>query len=151
MSTAPSSQLQGAEPDLHDAKLACPSKQANQAGIACVLLTGKSKFHLIDTAARFTFVPSQLALKCTVKFSCAARSGQYLGCKHTRENAHLLRTAKQIWVCTAGGPSAGREGGSFHSSCSGAAGFCIAQGKAVSVPALPPAALCRDTPILAQT
>lgn len=96
----------------------------------------KGKFRLMDTAARFTLVCSQLVLNGVLQFSCTGVSGQYLGCKHTRETAHLLISANQIWVCTAGGPSAGRKGGSLDSSYPGAAGFCVAQATAAPISAL---------------
>lgn len=110
----------------------------------------KSKFSLIDTAARFTLVYSQLILNRTLQFSCTDVSGQYLGCKHTREKAHLLITANQIWVCTAGGPSAGRKGGSVYSSYPGAAVFHIAQATAALISTLASAAFYRDTELLEQ-
>lgn len=140
LNTAPSYHAKGTESELlqNDTTL---QKVGNlgpkPAGVACMLLMEKSKFSLIDTTAGFTLVYSQLVLNRVLQFSCTDVSGQYLGCKHTREKAHLLITANQIWVCTAGGPSAGRKGGSFHSSYPGAAGFRIAQATAalVSTPA----------------
>lgn len=117
-SCAPSAQVKGAESELLQNSNTLQNKQTwHKAG-------GHS-----TCSARLTFVPSQLALKHTLKFSCTDISGQYLGCKHTREKAQLLRRAQLIWVCTAGGPSAGRKGGGSYSS--GAAGFCVAQAKAV--------------------
>lgn len=109
----------------------------------------KSKFSLIDTAAEFTLVYNQLILNCTLQFSCTDVSGQYLGCKHTRENAHLLITANQKWVCTAGGPSAGSKAGSSPSPCPPGAALCAAQATAV-LRSTPPSAAFYGPELLEQ-
>lgn len=115
-----------------------------------MLLTEKSKFSLIDTAAEFTLVYNELILNCTLQCSSTDVSGQYLGCKRTGENAHLLITANQNWVCTAGGPSAGSKAGSSASSCPRGAGLCVAQATVVLRSTPPSAALYGDPELLEQ-
>lgn len=119
LSTAPSYRMKGTVSELlgNDTTLQKGGKLGPKpAGITCMLLMDMSKFSLTDTATGFTLVYSQLVLDYTVQFSGKDVTGQYLGCKHTREKTHLLITASQIWVCTDGGPSAGRKGGIFYSS-----------------------------------